>query len=417
MIKNTLILLTLSFSFFTYAQNCNSNTKAGDYVAQNSEDTENVTNTIYAGEYVEVTNLSDEEYTFTSSYLGSDDYITIRNSSGATIISQGTSPLTHTFQSSEIPDDTIRLIIHLNSGCSSDSNTHTVTLQKVPTCYKPENPRVSYLSNRRIDFYWDVPSSGPAPVDYDWEIGLPGFTPGTGNHVAQGSTGGPTNASSNDVLTPSETYQVAIRSNCGSGDFSIWLITPNITMLSVDPPSNDFCDGTEKLIQETGVANSGAATGIMRSVAGGAGTNKDAESCNGNANARDDVWYAFIAQTTHINIDLTPDFDGILTLFSGDCSSLTQLACADANGGLAPREESIYQTGLTIGDTYYFRVYSQGFSTGSPDFELKLWSNTPTTDNDGDGYSNHPDVDCDDTEPTVYPGAPELCDGLDNDCA
>ena len=39
---------------------------------------------------------------------------------------------------------------------------------------------------------------------------------------------------------------------------------------------------------------------------------------------------------------------------------------------------------------------------------------TGVPDNDGDGYTS--DVDCDDTNPTVYPGAPELCDGLDNNC-
>jgi len=45
------------------------------------------------------------------------------------------------------------------------------------------------------------------------------------------------------------------------------------------------------------------------------------------------------------------------------------------------------------------------------------------TDNDGDGFgafgsASCPEtgVDCDDLDSSVFPGAPELCDGLDNDC-
>ncbi|MEL6343283.1 MAG: putative metal-binding motif-containing protein, partial [Myxococcota bacterium] len=38
----------------------------------------------------------------------------------------------------------------------------------------------------------------------------------------------------------------------------------------------------------------------------------------------------------------------------------------------------------------------------------------PVVDADGDGVIA--DDDCDDTDETVYPGAPELCDGIDSDC-
>jgi len=44
-------------------------------------------------------------------------------------------------------------------------------------------------------------------------------------------------------------------------------------------------------------------------------------------------------------------------------------------------------------------------------------------DADGDGYGDpanvlctHPELDCDDSHASVYPGAPELCDGMDNQC-
>ena len=41
---------------------------------------------------------------------------------------------------------------------------------------------------------------------------------------------------------------------------------------------------------------------------------------------------------------------------------------------------------------------------------------TGCTDIDGDGFCAELGFDCDDTNPEVYPNAPEVCDGIDNNC-
>jgi hypothetical protein len=72
----------------------------------------------------------------------------------------------------------------------------------------------------------------------------------------------------------------------------------------------------------------------------------------------DDVWYSFVA--THPSHDITMDeytgFDGVVQVFSGSCGSLSSVQCADA--GASGGSESLRVGGLTVGQTYYIRIYS-----------------------------------------------------------
>lgn len=84
--------------------------------------------------------------------------------------------------------------------------------------------------------------------------------------------------------------------------------------------------------------------------------------------------------------------------------------------------------GPYLGGNYWAHPNGTGFSETCTDANndgICDSTYTPTSGNvdylpltpldaDGDGYTS--DVDCDDNDPTVYPGATEVCDGLDNDC-
>ncbi|TXG35838.1 putative metal-binding motif-containing protein, partial [Seonamhaeicola maritimus] len=370
---------------------------------------------IAAGEYVVISGLNaSDHYRFTSNRtnIPNADYITIRDASNNNVLASKTTPL----ELDPINVTSIEIHINLSAGCGTDTEFHDLTIQNLTnaTCNMPGAPGgITYKSDTRIDFYWSAPALS-TPTGYDWRIVLAGGDVDT-NIIGSGSTTAPTtNASTGEILSASTSYWIYVRSTCSGGQESSWFkFPPTYITNALEPPDNDFCEGAVNIVQELNKASVGDATAIPGDLSGGAGTNVDAETCNTKTgNARDDIWYKFIAQTDDIHIYLDPTFDGVLTLYSGDCNALSYIACSDDASTVLADEEIFFSTSnpeFTIGDTYYIRVYYLGTTTPvNPTFNLKLWSNVAVDDDDEDGYADNPNVDCDDGNPAINPGATEV---------
>jgi hypothetical protein len=74
---------------------------------------------------------------------------------------------------------------------------------------------------------------------------------------------------------------------------------------------------------------------------------------------------------------------------------------------------------------YFITFDNQGLATGRNDYHAEISSLDCCFDEDGDGFFDPDDgcdrmpvadQDCDDANPDNFPGNPEVCDGVDNDC-
>lgn len=85
--------------------------------------------------------------------------------------------------------------------------------------------------------------------------------------------------------------------------------------------------------------------------------------------ADDDVWYSFVASASTLYLTVYSSYDAVVDVRSGACNG-TSIGCAD--DVFSSGFEDLILTGLTVGNTYYVRVYS--YSSTTPASTDYIWA-------------------------------------------
>jgi gliding motility-associated-like protein len=244
-----------------------------------------------------------------------------------------------------------------------------VIIENNPTCIEPTALTVLNTTATSAQLGW---TDNNNPLATQWEVlilpagsaePLPNVPVGTGILVNS-------NPALITGLEPSSEFVFFVRALCSDTDHSNWSIGANFST----KPANDECaNATFVPVNSSSVCNQ-IASGVVSGASPSLNVPPLAAPCIGTPD--DDVWFQFIATNSYLNVALSIG-QGSSTqnlnfaVYSGTCGALTQFACSDAN------ELSDVLNGLTVGDIYYIRVYSNSATPQTVSFEICI--STPST--------------------------------------
>ncbi len=240
-----------------------------------------------------------------------------------------------------------------------DNFSATQVSSTVPNC----DATLTQTENVNLDGVISWSSASGGPTGYDLTVGS---TSGGSDILATTDVG---NVLTYDVgdLNPGTTYYVTIVPYNAIGDATGCV---EQTFTTLVPPPNDDCANATPLTVGSDLSCSdpvsGTTTFSSQSLAG----------CLGTAN--DDVWYSFVATGTihSIIVNNTGGNSDIVTQVFDACGG-NSLVCQDT-----PNSPTTV-TGLTAGETYYFRIYTWSSTASvSTSFDVCVGTPPPPPTND-----------------------------------
>lgn len=176
-------------------------------------------------------------------------------------------------------------------------------------------------------------------ITYQWESSV--------NNSTWTNITGATSSTYTATVTSTLYYRCVVTCSGNSSNSSSVLIT-------CTSQSNDNCAGAIALTPGATCTYTNADVSCAtQSLAG----------CSGTAN--DDVWFSFVAANTSqiITVNSSASFDPVVQVYSGSCGG-TSILCNDANFTTGT-VGSVMVSGLTVGSTYWIRVYHYSSSVAS----------------------------------------------------
>lgn len=266
--------------------------------------------------------------------------------------------------SNDNPCSSIALPVNGSCSFSTYTNANATASPGVPA------PGCASYSGGDVWFTITVPASGNVAVDMNT-----GVITDAGMAIYSGTCGSlaliecDDDDSGNGLMsfisltgqTPGATLWVRVWEfgNDNNGTFGICAYEPPPPP---PPPVNDNCNNATSVP----VTPQGSSCSSTAGYITGATASAQANDCFGTAD--DDVWYSFVATTTDVQIDLS-GISGTVTdmyfsVYGGTCGTPgAALLCSDPNSGQV--------SGLTVGNTYFIRVYTYT-STGSQSVNFNI---------------------------------------------
>ena len=253
---------------------------------------------------------------------------------------------------------------------ATSSTTETTTISSLPatgqiytftpptpsTCPTPRCLASTAVTATTATVTYSVSNTTPGPFTIVY--GPAGFNPAaaaTSTNVYSTTTATGTTAQLTG-LTAQTGYQFYVTQNCGGSSGSSSRSGSGSFTTDPNPAANDECATALPLaITQTCTSPlNGSVFGATQSLA-------PTTNCGGTV--ANDVWYSFAATATALQLTTGAQFTGYYDLRSGACASTTSLACGSLGSTTTPLQAVL--SGLTVGQTYYVRVYSTSTATAA----------------------------------------------------